>query len=102
MRYQRIDFVGYRIFNGGSYKIACSVSIVLNSEQTIRQVEDAAKKMFALNLVDLEWRVEKKNYEALLDVVKEHHGLEAYQELLNRKRLYGRPVRLREELKPKL
>jgi len=102
MRYQRIDFVGYRIFNGGSYKIACSVSIVLNSEQTIRQIEDAAKKMFALNLVDLEWRVEKKNYDVLLEVIKEHHGLEAYQELLNNKRLYGRPVRLREELKPKL
>lgn len=96
-RYQRIDFVGYRVFNGGSYKIACSVSLLLNSEQSIRQIEDAAKKMFALNLVDLEWRVEQKNYETLLEVIKEHYGLEAYQVLLNKKRLYGRPVRLKLE-----
>ena len=97
-KYQRLDFVGYRVFNGGSYKIACSVSLVLNSEQAYRQLQDAAKKMFALDLYDLEWRVQTKNFEYLKDVVKEHIGLEAYQALLGPKpKLMGRPVRLKLE-----
>lgn len=97
-KYQRIDFVGYRVFNGGSYKIACSVSLVLNSEQSYRQIMDAAKKMFALDLYDLEWRVQTKNFEFLKDVMKEHEGLEAYRKLLGPKpTLLGRPVRLKAE-----
>jgi len=97
-KYQRLDFVGYRVFNGGSYKIACSVSLVLNSEQAYRQIQDAAKKMFALDLYDLEWRVQTKSFEYLKDVVNEHLGLDAYQALLGSKpTLMGRPVRLKLE-----
>lgn len=97
-RYQRIDFVGFRVFNGGSYKIACSVSLMLNTEQAYRQILDASKKMFALDLHDLEWRVQVKNFEFLKEVVKEHMGLEAYQGLLGPKpKLMGRPVWLKLE-----
>lgn len=97
-KYQRLDCVGYRVFNGGSYKIACSVSLVLNSEQAYRQLLDAWKKMSALDLCDVEWRVQTKNFDYLKDIIKEHEGLEAYRLLLgDRPKLKGRPVRLKLE-----